>query len=102
MHFDRTPPVDAFWSLTMYDMPDYYLVDNSIGRYSLGDRTAGLEVDASGSLDVFIQHVPPAADERANWLPAPSGDFRPLIRMYQPRDPVLDETYQLPPIHQVQ
>jgi hypothetical protein len=94
--FDQDPPVDAFWSLTMYDLPDFYLVDNPIGRYSIGDRTPGLRRDADGSLTIVIQHEQPA--DTSNWLPAPAAPFRPIMRLYQPRAAVLDGTYKIPPI----
>jgi hypothetical protein len=57
--FDQDPPVGAFWSITMYDLPDFYLVVNPIGRYSIGDRTPGLRRDADGSLTIVIQHDQP-------------------------------------------
>jgi hypothetical protein len=99
LHFDKTPPVGAFWSVTMYDTPDFYLVDNPIGRYSIGDRTAGLRYGEDGALTLFIQAEPPATpEERANWLPAPAGDFRPILRMYEPGPSVFDGGYQLPAI----
>jgi len=97
--FPEPPPVDAFWSLTMYDTPDYYLVDNPIGRHSIGDRTPGLQYDDDGSLTLYLQHdVPEDVVAKANWLPAPEGDFRPLLRLYQPGDAILDGSYVLPPI----
>ncbi|WP_243065030.1 DUF1254 domain-containing protein [Humibacter sp. RRB41] len=100
--FTELPPVDAFWSLTMYSMPDYYLVENPLDRYSIGDRTPGIHYADDGSLTIYLQHSEPAeADKKANWLPAPSGDFRPMLRIYQPREAVLDGTYVLPPIRRV-
>lgn len=96
MTFAEPPPVDAFWSLTMYDTPHYYLVANDIGRYSIGDRTPGLVRDPSGALTVVLSHARP--DPADNWLPAPAGDFRPMMRLYQPRAAVLDGTYALPPL----
>jgi hypothetical protein len=92
----QDPPVDAFWSLTMYDLPDFYLVDNPISRYSIGDRTPGLRRDSDGSLTIVIQHDQPA--DTSNWLPAPAAPFRPLMRLYQPQAAILDGTYQIPPI----
>ena len=94
--FDQEPPVAAFWSITMYDLPDFYLVANPIDRYSIGDRTPGLRRDADGSLTILIQHEQPA--DTSNWLPAPAAPFRPLMRLYQPQQPILGGTYQLPPI----
>jgi hypothetical protein len=94
--FDQDPPVDAFWSITMYDLPEFYLVANPIGRYSIGDRTPGLRHDSDGSLTIVIQHEQPT--DTGNWLPAPAAPFRPLMRLYQPQDAVLDGTYKIPPI----
>ena len=96
LRFDREPPVDAFWSITMYDLPDFYLVANPIGRYSIGDRTPGLRRDSDGSLTIVIQHEQPAGT--SNWLPAPAAPFRPLMRLYQPQAAILDGTYKIPPI----
>jgi hypothetical protein len=90
------PPVDAFWSLTMYDATDFYLVANAIDRYSIGDRTPGLATGADGSVTISVQRDEPDDDRRANWLPTPDGRFRPLMRMYQPRPEVLDGDYVLP------
>ena len=88
--------MDAFWSITMYDLPDFYLVTNPIGRYSIGDRTPGLRRGSDGSLTIVIQHEQPA--EASNWLPAPAAQFRPLMRLYQPQPAILDGSYQIPPI----
>jgi len=99
MHFDELPPIDAFWSLTMYDTPDYFLVDNPIDRNSVGDRTPGLRYGPDGSLTIAIQHEQPTNEvDLANWLPAPEGEFRPALRLYQPGSAVLDGSYQIPPI----
>jgi hypothetical protein len=80
----------------MYDTPDYYLVDNPIDRYSIGDRTPGLRNNNNGSVTITMQTEQP--DDTANWLPTPRGDFRPILRMYDPGESVLDGTYTLPPI----
>jgi hypothetical protein len=98
IRFEQPPPVGAFWSITMYDLPDYFLVANPIERYSIGDRTPGLRYDADGGLTITIQHDDPGEPERSNWLPTPAGAFRPVLRMYQPAKPVLDGSYELPPI----
>lgn len=92
------PPVDAFWSLTMYAPPEFYLVANPIDRYAIGDRTPGLRRETDGGVTVFIQKDPPDGDKAANWLPAPDGPFRPIMRLYQPRTEILDGSYALPPI----
>ncbi|WP_234353799.1 DUF1254 domain-containing protein [Gordonia iterans] len=102
LHLSPTPPVGAFWSLTMYDVPDFFMVDNPIDRYSIGDRTPGIVFEADGSLVITISHTEPAEPTaRANWLPAPAGDFRPVLRMYEPRPAVLDGTYQIPAITRI-
>jgi hypothetical protein len=99
LRFDVPPPVDAFWSVTMYALPEYYLVANPAERYSIGDRTPGLVRGEDGSLTLVLQRERPAdRAEAANWLPTPAGDFRPIIRLYQPQAAVLDGTYRLPPI----
>ena len=67
--FSPTPPADAFWSLTMYDVPDFYLVANPIGRYSIGDRTPGLAVGADDSVTVYLQATSPGAGPRAELAP---------------------------------
>lgn len=99
--FDPPPPAKAFWSLTMYDTPSYYLVDNPIDRYSIGDRTPGLRFADDGSVTIRLQAEAPDGDEAANWLPAPAGDFRPVLRMYVPGDAVLAGTYPMPPIRRL-
>jgi hypothetical protein len=101
LRLERPPPVDAFWSLTMYDVPDFYLVANPIDRYSIGDRTPGLHTDADGSVTIWMQTDSPGPDRESNWLPTPAGAFRPILRMYQPQQPVLDGTYVLPPVRRV-
>ncbi|NUP25921.1 MAG: DUF1254 domain-containing protein [Nocardia sp.] len=102
LRFTEPPPCAAFWSVTMYDMPDFYLVANPIDRYSLGDRTPGLRTAPDGSLTMVLgYHEPTDPDQRANWLPAPAGRFRPLLRIYEPLDAVFDGSYQLPPIIRV-
>ncbi|MFI6813388.1 DUF1254 domain-containing protein [Nonomuraea sp. NPDC050328] len=96
LRFEELPPVGAFWSITMYAAPDYYLVDNPIGRYSIGDRTPGIQHAGDGSLTIVMSHEEPA--DTANWLPAPAGDFRPMMRLYMPGQAVLDGSYRLPPV----
>ena len=92
----QLPPVDAFWSLTLYD-GNYFLSDNAIDRYGVTDRTEGLRFAADGSLDILIAAQQPG-EGPANWLPAPPGDFQMAFRTYQPRQEVLDGTYKLPPL----
>ena len=98
LRFATPPPVDAFWSLTMYDVPDFHLVANPIDRYSVGDRTPGLTTAEDGSITVYLQKDSPGPELESNWLPTPAGAFRPILRMYQPRNEILDGTYILPAI----
>jgi hypothetical protein len=99
LRFGQPPPVGAFWSVTMYGTPDFFLVANPIGRYSIGDRTPGLHIAGDGSLTIVMQRDEPhSPGERANWLPAPAGDFRPILRMYEPSAAVFDGRYELPPV----
>ena len=97
-----TPPVDAFWSLTMYDLPGFHLVENELGRYSVGDRTRGIVFDDDGGLDITMSSTRPADPrDAANWLPTPPGPFRPILRMYGPGPGILEGRYELPPIERI-
>jgi hypothetical protein len=100
IHFDagKTPPVDAFWSLTIYNERGF-LIDNPINRYALGDRDP-LEFNADGSLDILIQHEQPY-ERVSNWLPAPAGTFAVAMRLYLPKTKFLDGTWKLPPIERI-
>jgi hypothetical protein len=98
LHFPRggLPPVDAFWSVTMYG-PDRFFIANPINRYAIGDRTAGLRYGTDGSLDIYIQRAVPAGHE-SNWLPAPAGRFILTMRLYLPKTSVLDGQYEYPKV----
>lgn len=93
-------PVDAFWSLSAYEVAPsgaLFFADNAIHRYAIGDRSEGLVKNADGSLDILIQHVPPA-ERASNWLPIPEGPVRLVLRAYQPRPEVLQGKYDFPTI----
>ena len=93
----QLPPVDAFWSITMYNSEDWFLVANQIDQFAIGDRTPGLVRDADGGLTLTLQHAQPdSAKAMANWLPAPEGDFFLCLRAYLPKPPLIDGSYQLP------
>lgn len=99
---EALPPVDAFWSVTLYDARSYMLVDNPIDRYAIGDRTPGLRRDADGGLTLCIQHARPAGEAaQANWLPAPPGDFYLCLRAYLPRAELLDGRHALAPLQRI-
>jgi hypothetical protein len=82
LHFakDELPPVEAFWSVTMYDA-DGYIVPNSLNRYALGDRDP-LRYNDDGSLDLYLQPDLPGPDRESNWLPAPRGPLGVYLRLY--------------------
>lgn len=96
------PPVDAFWSLTLYRIePDgrLFLTPNPIDRYSIGDRTKGLGRNPDGSLDILLQHDRPA--DATNWLPVPEGPFRPALRAYLARPELLSLKWKMPAVERV-
>ncbi len=95
------PPVDAFWSLTMYNADDKMLVANEIDRFKVGSDTQGLMVAADGSITIPIQTTKPEGEAAANWLPAPEGDFYVILRLYQPSPAILDDEWQLPQLVRV-
>lgn len=98
LHFDAQglPPVEAFWSVTMYDQEGFQ-VPNPLGRCALGDRDP-LRYNADGSLDLFIQHDNPGPEREPNWLPAPSGPMTLFLRLYEPKAEVLDGRWSPPPV----
>ena len=103
LHFPpgQLPPVEAFWSITMYHADTRLMVHNPIERYSIGDRTKGLQSNDDGSLTIYIQHRSPGLNQESNWLPAPEGDFYLIARAYIPKEPFLNGTYRLPAVKQV-
>jgi hypothetical protein len=102
LRFDASPPMAASWSLTMYDAPGHHLVPNPIDRHTISDRTPALLRGPDGSLTLAISRDRPADPAlAANWLPAPDGDFRPVLRMYEPEQAVLEGVYQIPKIRKV-
>jgi hypothetical protein len=100
LHFPagQLPPNDAFWSLTMTDVVGY-MVRNPIDRYSVGSQS-GLTPNADGSVDIYLQRTAPAGHE-ANWLPAPAGNFKLMLRAYLPGPTILDGAYHVPPVKRV-
>jgi hypothetical protein len=101
MHFPRgqTPPVDGFWSITMYNA-DYFFVDNPLNRYSVSPRNNPVP-NSDGSLDIYIQNESPGKDKEANWLPAPKGKFILMMRLYWPRvtpPSIIDGSWKIPPV----
>jgi hypothetical protein len=96
------PPVNAFWSITMYRMPEILLVDNPIDRYLLNSTMLDqFKFDADGGLTLYFQHESPGKDKESNWLPAPQGWFMPVIRLYWPKAEALDGRWTAPQLQRV-
>lgn len=87
----------GFWSLTLYNQQGF-LVDNAINRYSIGNRTPGLNFENDDSLRLFVQCTDPGGDRSANWLPAPCGPYSVTMRMYLPNNETRSPSFMLPPL----
>jgi hypothetical protein len=94
------PPVNAFWSITLYDS-DGFQVGNNIDRFAVSSWMP-FQHNADGSLDLYIQQESPGKDREANWLPAPKGPFNLLMRMYAPKSEVLTGRWNPPPVTKAQ
>lgn len=104
VHFAKgeTPPVDAFWSITMYNAA-YFFVDNPLNKYTVSPRN-NLKYNADGSLDLYIQNESPGKDKEANWLPAPKEKFVLMMRLYWPKEhapSIIDGTWKPPGVKAV-
>jgi hypothetical protein len=101
---DATPPVQAFWSITLYDANSFF-VANSINRFAVSSWMP-LKKNADGSLEIYVQADSPGADKEANWLPAPSsGPFNLTLRMYWPNGTapsIIDGSWKPPAVTKVQ
>ena len=105
MYIDKGqfPPVNGFWSLTMYDA-GYFFVPNVLNRYTLSSRNK-FATNADGSVDLYLQADSPGKAKESNWLPAPKAKFIPMLRLYWPKETpptILDGSWVLPPVKQVQ
>ncbi len=101
IHFDKgqMPPVNGFWSLTMYD-EKYFFVPNPLNRYTLSPRNKFV-MNADGSVDLYLQAESPGKAKEANWLPAPKAKFIPMLRLYWPKETppsIIDGTWKPPAI----
>lgn len=92
----QLPPVDAFWSVTMYDLEGFQ-VANPLDRFAIGS-SHDLRHDADGSLTLVVQHEDPGGELTANWLPAPAGPFSLCLRLYAPHPEALDGHWNPPPL----
>ena len=102
IHFDKeaTPPVNAFWSITLYD-PEGFQVGNPLNRFAVSSWMP-FKYNPDGSLELYFQNENPGADKEANWLPAPKGPFNLTMRLYAPRSEALTGKWNPPPIVEVQ
>ena len=94
------PPVDAFWSTSMYDQEKRLLVKNSLNRYKISSADK-LKTNADGSTTIYLQAKSPGKDKESNWLPTPNAPFYMLFRMYQPKIEALNGQYELPGVKRV-
>jgi hypothetical protein len=95
----QLPPVNAFWSVTLYDGKTQLLIENPIHRYLINSpMLPDLKTNADGGLTISIQKDSPGADDEANWLPAPDGDFYLVMRLYWPKEAALQGDWEPPPV----
>ena len=98
----KLPPANAFWSVTMYKMPESLLVDNPINRYVINSpMLPNLTRNPDGSITLYVQNASPGADKESNWLPAPEGPFTVFMRIYWPKPEALDGSWQPPKLVKV-
>jgi len=105
MHFapGELPPVNAFWSVTMYNLPEHFLVANPLHRYLINSpMLPQLKRDADGGLTLRFQNESPGPDKESNWLPAPKGPFFMAMRLYWPKDDALDGKWTAPLLKRVE
>jgi hypothetical protein len=98
IHFENgaTPPVNAFWSITVYDQ-DGFQVANPLNRFALSNWMP-FKYNPDGSLDLYFQNESPGAEKEANWLPAPKGSFNLTMRLYAPNSDALTGKWNPPPV----
>lgn len=95
----QLPPVNAFWSLTLYRLPESLLTANPINRYLINSpMLPDLKKDSDGGLTLYVQNASPGADKEANWLPSPTGTFFLVMRLYWPKSEALDGQWKAPPL----
>jgi hypothetical protein len=98
----QLPPVNAFWSLTMYRLPEIWLVENPLNRYLLNSpMLPQFTRDADGGLTLYIQNESPGKDRESNWLPAPKGPFMTFMRLYWPKEEALSRKWTPPQLQRV-
>jgi hypothetical protein len=92
----QTPPVNGFWSLTLYNK-EHLFEPNSLNRFSLGTKSKSMKQNPDGSLTIYVQNASPGADKQDNWLPAPRDNFSLYIRAYWPKEEITGGRW-IPPL----
>jgi hypothetical protein len=102
LHFDKgaSPPVNAFWSVTLYDAVGFP-VSNPLNRFAVSSWMP-FKCNADGSLDLYFQADSPGSANEQNWLPAPQGPFNVMLRLYGPKSEVLTGKWTPPPVTKYQ
>jgi hypothetical protein len=95
----QTPPVDGFWSLTMYNK-EHLFEPNALHRYSLGTKSKSMKLSPDGSLTIYVQNASPGPDKQDNWLPAPKDNFSLYIRAYWPKAELTEGHWTPPQVQQ--
>jgi hypothetical protein len=99
----QLPPVNSFWSLTMYQLPESLLVANPLNRYLINSAMLpSLKRDADGGLTLYLQHESPGKEKESNWLPAPAGGFIAIMRLYWPKEEALNGVWKAPKLEKQQ
>ncbi len=104
LRFDpgQLPPVNAFWSLTLYELPASLLYANPLNRYLINSpMLPNLKRDTDGGITLYVQHESPGADKESNWLPAPSGPLFTALRLYWPESRALNGQWKAPALERV-
>jgi len=92
------PPVDAFWSITLYQLPSRFLNANTLGRYSINSRTFNQLKNGDGSVTIYLQHKSPGTASESNWLRCPQTLFTKALRCYLPRQELRTGQWPPPPV----
>jgi len=99
IRFKEEPPVNSFWSLTLYKADTKLFYDNELNRYKFSSESEALKKNADGSFDIYIQHQKP--ENTDNWLPAPEGGFYLILRVYEPHEDLINLKYDLPQMERI-
>lgn len=94
IHFSSLPPVNGFWSLTVYG-DDKFQIPNEINRYGINDRS-DITINSDGSFDIYVQREKPSAEKVKNWLPSGEKGIQLVLRLYLPQQSILDGSWKLP------